>query len=228
MTPATTTGASMRHCGTPECPRIRGHLGFRGRRAVEQRHQKQRQQADAAGQQHHRPPAERYGDPRLDEQPERDAERPGGQDDGHRQHDLAACEPVRRHLGQHQVEQRGAHAARKPTAECDGITVRHAHDAAAGSHQRETDGAEVLVAETTDDQPARQRQNDAADVIQPDQRAEFGKPHMQFAQQQRRGGRDRLVLEPHRGARDEQHRKDQPPPVHVSVMRERTRPRARP
>ena len=146
--------------------------------------------------QHDRPPAERLRDAGLREQPE-------AMPNGQVERMTAIASTISRRANQSAVilvMTRLNRIAPMPLIsrprENRAITVRQRdRSARRRPSPREPSRAKSLVADALDDQPARQRQEHAGDVVQADQRANFGEADVQFADQPRRDGADRLVLE---------------------------------
>ena len=137
-------------------------------------------------------------------QPERDPERPARDEDRHRGDDFPPVEPVGDHLGHQHVDEYGPEPADQATGEHEQDRV-HAHQRAADRHQAEPGKHHALDAEALPQHAARQRDHDARQHVEADQRAELRETDAERVDQKRSVRSDGLELIGHRGPRQEQH-----------------------
>jgi hypothetical protein len=149
-------------------------------------------------------------DMRQRQQRERDAGRPGVDQDRHRGRDLASGEPVGHHLGELHIEQHAARAGHQPACDLPAPAVAERHRQIAGQHHEQRCYRGRLVAEFLPDRAARQRECYAGREIKPDQDTDVGKAGEKFAPEQWRYGGDALELKRHREADREQNGKNTP------------------
>ena len=191
--------------GAVDRRRLRRLLALRNERESE----KHGGGANGAGQ-HHRGPSETLGNIGLDGQSKHRAERPAHLQQRHRKDDFAAVEPVHRHLGRHQNDDRRSDAADRARDQRRRKTIGAAQRRPGNRHHREPGKPELLFPEALSQQPGRKCDDDAGQQIGPEQHADFRVVDSQILHQQVRGRSDRLELESRRRARREQDRQDHP------------------
>jgi hypothetical protein len=158
------------------------------------------------------------GEPRQHDQRDTDADRPAADQDHQCGADLAADEPVGRHLGEQHVEEHGAGPADQSSAGDDRKVVGDDRRQAAGNHQRHADDRDAFVAEILSEQAAGVRDRDPGQEIEPDQPSEPRVVDPEIGHDERGQRRHRLELEAHRGPCQEQDRENQPSLAAVREM----------